>query len=119
MGSIGCIFAEMANGRPLFAGTSESDQLDRIFRALGTPDESIFPGISELPEFKPDFESYAPPDEGVAHLIPSLADDLLAMELVSKMLCYDPAARISAFDAMQHPYFSEIHSSAGGEAAEE
>jgi len=33
--SVGCIFAEMANGRPLFAGTSEADQLDRIFKALG------------------------------------------------------------------------------------
>ena len=35
--SVGCIFAEMANGRPLIAGTSEGDQLERIFRLLGTP----------------------------------------------------------------------------------
>ena len=34
--SIGCIFAEMSNGRPLFPGTSESDQLNLIFRKLGT-----------------------------------------------------------------------------------
>lgn len=37
MWSVGCIFAEMANGRPIFAGTSEADQLERIFKALGTP----------------------------------------------------------------------------------
>lgn len=42
----------MANGGPLFAGTSESDQLDRIFRHLGTPNEGIYPGIVELPEFQ-------------------------------------------------------------------
>merc|ERR1712166_660790 len=30
--SVGCIFAEMANGRPLVAGTSEADQLQRIFK---------------------------------------------------------------------------------------
>lgn len=42
----------MANGRPLFAGTSESDQLDRIFRHLGTPSEAVYPAIVELPEFQ-------------------------------------------------------------------
>jgi cyclin-dependent kinase len=42
----------MANGGPLFAGTSESDQLDRIFRHLGTPNEGVYPGIVELPEFQ-------------------------------------------------------------------
>ena len=46
------IVTEMANGRPLFAGTSESDQLDRIFRHLGTPTEAIYPGMVELPEFQ-------------------------------------------------------------------
>ena len=44
--------AEMSNGRPLFAGTSENDQLDRIFRHLGTPSEAVYPAIVELPEFQ-------------------------------------------------------------------
>jgi hypothetical protein len=35
----------------LFAGTSEADQLDRIFRHLGTPSEAVYPGIVELPEY--------------------------------------------------------------------
>jgi len=114
--SIGCIFAEMANGRPLFAGTSEADQLDRMFRALGTPDETIFPGISELPEYKHDFDMYPPPDS-MNHLVPALAHDPLAMQLIVTMLSYDPAGRISAQDAMQHAYFREIH--AGQAAAAE
>jgi cyclin-dependent kinase len=50
--SIGCIFAEMANGRPLFAGTSDTDQLDRIFRHLGTPSTEDYPSIAELPDYK-------------------------------------------------------------------
>jgi serine/threonine protein kinase len=37
--AIGCIFAEMVTKRPLFAGDSELDQLYRIFRILGTPNE--------------------------------------------------------------------------------
>jgi serine/threonine protein kinase len=50
--SVGCIFAEMANGGPLFAGTSETDQLDRIFRLLGTPTTEIYPAIVDLPDYR-------------------------------------------------------------------
>jgi cyclin-dependent kinase len=42
----------MANGGPLFAGTSEADQLDRIFRLLGTSAPDLYPGIVDLPEYK-------------------------------------------------------------------
>jgi len=50
--SIGCIFAEMANKRPLFQGDSEIDQLFRIFRVLKTPTEDLWPGVSSLPDYK-------------------------------------------------------------------
>lgn len=42
----------MAMGRPLFPGDSEIDQLFRIFRYMGTPDENIWPGVSQLPDYK-------------------------------------------------------------------
>ena len=50
--SAGCIFAEMASGRPLFPGNSISDQLQRIFKVLGTPTEETWPKVSQLPEYK-------------------------------------------------------------------
>jgi serine/threonine protein kinase len=50
--SVGCIFAEMVNGRPLFPGDSEIDELFRVFRYLGTPNEEVWPGVSNLPDFK-------------------------------------------------------------------
>jgi len=103
--SIGCIFAEMANGRPLFAGTSENDQLDRIFRLLGTPNEEIYPQIADLPEYKPDFTIYPRPDS-LAQLVEGL--DHRGCDLLQKMLEYDPARRISAQDAMSHPYFDDL-----------
>merc|ERR1712070_263335 len=105
--SIGCIFAEMANGRPLFAGTSENDQLDRIFRNLGTPNEEVYPQIGDLPDYKPDFAVYERPDT-LAGLVPSM--DPLGCELLQKMLEYDPAQRISAQDAMSHPYIDDLSS---------
>eukprot|EP00622_Pseudochattonella_farcimen_P003888 FR739161.1.p1 GENE.FR739161.1~~FR739161.1.p1 ORF type:complete len:133 (+),score=7.85 FR739161.1:28-399(+) len=107
----------MANGRPLFAGTSEADQLNRMFQALGTPDESVYPGISELPEYRQDFDKFPPPPDGISLLVPSLRHNPQAIQLISQMLVYDPAGRISAHDGMHHPYFSAIH--AGQAAAEQ
>ncbi|KAG7382307.1 Cell division control protein 2 [Phytophthora pseudosyringae] len=103
--SVGCIFAEMANGGPLFAGTSEVDQLDRIFRLLGTPTVEIYPAIVDLPEYRRDFPVYPTP-ESLAHLVPTLDAD--GVDLLEQMLQYDPAKRITAADAMVHPYFSDL-----------
>jgi cyclin-dependent kinase len=104
--SVGCIFAEMANGRPLVAGTSEADQLDRIFRLLGTPKLPDFPGIVDLPEYTPDLPPYPPPRNGLASLVPTL--DVDGVELLQKMLQYDPARRITAQAALEHSFFYEM-----------
>jgi len=50
--SIGCIFVEMVNGKPLFPGNSEQDELKKIFKILGTPDPEKWPALSQLPEWK-------------------------------------------------------------------
>ncbi|CAH8480573.1 unnamed protein product [Schistosoma rodhaini] len=53
MWSAGCIFAEMSNaGRPLFPGYDVDDQLQRIFKLLGTPTESTWPSVVELPDYE-------------------------------------------------------------------
>lgn len=95
----------MANGRPLFAGTSETDQLDRIFRQLGTPNVEIYPGLVDLPEYKSDFPIYSD-HPTVAELVPSL--DPTGVDLLETMLQYDPVKRITASDAMKHPYFDDL-----------
>ena len=76
--SIGTIYAEMVNRRPLFQvseymittvistsdlivfqGDSEIDQLFRIFRVLRTPTEDLWPGVTQLPDFKVNFPGFA------------------------------------------------------------
>ncbi|CAN0477785.1 unnamed protein product, partial [Hapterophycus canaliculatus] len=42
----------MATGRPLLTGTSESDQLARIFRQMGTPTPIMYPGLQDLPDYR-------------------------------------------------------------------
>ena len=47
--SVGCVFAELLLHKALFKGKSEIDQLNQIFKELGTPNDKIWPGYSELP----------------------------------------------------------------------
>ncbi|XP_071690921.1 cyclin-dependent kinase G-2-like isoform X2 [Rutidosis leptorrhynchoides] len=55
MWSLGCIMAELLSKQPLFNGKTEFDQLDKIFKTLGTPNEAIWPGYSKLPGVKVNF----------------------------------------------------------------
>lgn len=102
--SIGCIFAEMVSRTPLFPGDSEIDQLHKIFMALGTPTEEMWPGVSELPDHKPTFPKW--PCRSIALTVPKL--DPKGQDLLGKMLTYNPAQRISARDALNHPYFDDL-----------
>lgn len=103
--SIGCIFAEMVNGVPLFKGSSEESQLDLVFRHLGTPTEATFPGVSDLPDWRDNFPVYPKP-ENLHSLVPKLDEE--GLDLLQAMLLYDPAKRITAQQAKLHPFFSAI-----------
>uniref|UniRef100_A0A8C4WTZ9 cyclin-dependent kinase n=1 Tax=Eptatretus burgeri TaxID=7764 RepID=A0A8C4WTZ9_EPTBU len=102
--SIGCIFSEMLNRRALFPGDSEIDQLFRIFRTLGTPDERIWPGVSQLPDYKQSFPRWGAQD--IAKFVPTLESD--GCDLLKQMLQYDPEQRTSAKSALSHVYFSDV-----------
>ncbi|XP_065634345.1 cell division control protein 2 homolog [Quercus suber] len=102
--SVGCIFAEMVNQRALFPGDSEIDELFKIFRVLGTPNENTWPGVTSLPDYKSTFPKWPPKD--LATMVPSL--DSAGVDLLSKMLCFDPSRRITARSALEHEYFKDI-----------
>ena len=103
--SIGCIFAEMSNGRPLVTGTSEVDQLDRIFRLFGTPTRKTYPSISDLPDYTPTLPEYPVPPS-LSPLVPALCSD--GVDLLERMMRYNPAARITAQEALEHRFFSDV-----------
>ena len=52
MWSVGCIFAELLLMKPVWRGRSEIEELNLIFKDLGTPSERIWPGLSDLPLWK-------------------------------------------------------------------
>ncbi|KAK4053233.1 Cyclin-dependent kinase catalytic subunit [Microbotryomycetes sp. JL221] len=101
MWSVGCIFAEMIMRQPLFPGDSEIDEIFRIFRLLGTPDEDIWPGVTGLPDFKMSFPNWKP--KSLLSNINGATNE--SAELLIGMLQYDPAKRMSAKAALKCDYF--------------
>lgn len=102
--SLGCVFAEMLIGYPLFAGESSVDQLVEIIKILGTPtkDEilAMNPNYNEFkfPQVKPHpwsriFRKKAPEE---------------AIDLISKFLVYRPTERVRPLEALAHKFFDPL-----------
>jgi negative regulator of PHO system len=96
--------AEMYTGRPIFPGTTNEDQVQKIFRLMGTPSERSWPGISQLPEYKGNFPVYATQD--LRLILPQV--DQVGLNLLGSMLQLRPEMRVSAAAALQHPWFNDL-----------
>ena len=104
MWSVGCIFAELISKEPLLPGRSELDQLDKMFKLLGTPNEKIWPGLSDLPNAKKLNFSHQPYNS-LRQKFPYITE--ACYDLLNSMLTYDPKKRITASQALEHNYFKE------------
>lgn len=102
--SAGCIMAEMKLKKPLFKGDSDIDQLHKIFEVLGPPNPDNFPDYDKLISYCGNIPKTEPvPLEEILG-----SDDLSFVDLISKMLIYDPSKRITAEKALLHPYFDNM-----------
>lgn len=103
--SAGCIMAEMYSGRPLFPGTTNEDQLMKIFRFMGTPSERSWPGISSFPEYKQTWPVFATQD--LRNVLPQV--DSLGLQLLNQLLQLRPEMRCTAQQALAHPWFADLN----------
>ncbi|PNW81423.1 hypothetical protein CHLRE_07g355400v5 [Chlamydomonas reinhardtii] len=110
MWSTGCIMAELLTGKPLFDGQGEIEQLDKICSVLGTPNEDVWPGIKQLPNWGK-IVLRPQPSQLRSRFTSSFGSSATLTEagfdLLSRLLAYDPAQRITAADAMEHKWFQE------------
>lgn len=98
----GCVMAEILTGSPLFPGTGDVELLAMISDLLGDASEKNWPGISQLSDFgKICFKEK--PSKDFHEIFPSVSEE--AIDLLEKIIVYDPAKRISAADALKHPWF--------------
>jgi renal tumor antigen len=105
----GCVMFEITSLYPLFPGSNEVDQISRIHKVLGTPSQDILEKFRSKGASNISFDF--PPQKaiGIPQLIPHATPECI--DLIVKLLKYDASERITAREAMRHPYFKESRDS--------
>ncbi|XP_078441851.1 MAP kinase 4 [Wolffia australiana] len=105
--SVGCIIAEIARRAPLFPGRDYVHQLRLITELIGSPDDSSLGFlrsdnarryVKQLPRY---------PKQNFSARFPQMSPE--AVDLLEKMLVFDPNQRITVEQALCHPYLSSLH----------
>ena len=103
--SMGCVITELVLGRPIFPGATTSDQLVEIIRILGTPTKD------DICSMNPHFKDHKFPDIKSVPFEKILKNRIIPehfIDLISKLLIYNPNKRLTAEKALEHQYFDEI-----------
>ncbi|KAK6150614.1 hypothetical protein DH2020_015546 [Rehmannia glutinosa] len=106
MWSVGCILAEILGRKPIFQGTSSLHQLKLIVTVLGSQSEADLEFIDK-PKAKMFVQSLLSQGIDFCRLYPKA--DPLAIDLLEKLLVFDPSKRITATEALCHPYMSSLY----------
>ncbi|NXD99772.1 MK15 kinase, partial [Chaetorhynchus papuensis] len=106
MWSIGCILGEMLLGKPLFPGTSTMNQIEQILRVIPAPS----PEGRTLLQGRSSYHCFLTSRQRVAfeEIFPS-STPLPALDLLKKLLVFNPDKRLTAEEALRHPYVKRFH----------
>ncbi|NXM02176.1 MK15 kinase, partial [Tyrannus savana] len=108
MWSIGCILGEMLLGKPLFPGTSTMNQIEQILRVIPAPSPEDILALQS--EYKASVINHMSSRQRVTfeEIFPS-STPLPALDLLKKLLVFNPDKRLTAEEALQHPYVNRFH----------
>ncbi|XP_031100948.1 mitogen-activated protein kinase 3-like [Ipomoea triloba] len=105
--SVGCIFMELMNRKPLFQGKDHVHQMRLITELLGTPTDSDLGSIQNENARRYIRQLPLRPRQQLANVFPHVHP--LAIDLVDKMLTFNPSKRITVEEALAHPYLAQLH----------
>ena len=105
--SVGCILAELLGRRPIFKGSDYVDQLNQILYYIGTPSETMLrrvasPRAQQYIRSLP-FKAPVPFEQLYPQATP------LAIDMLRRLLSFDPSQRITCDEALEHPYLAVWH----------
>ena len=103
---LGCVFFEILTLVPLFPGDNELDEIYKINNILGSPSEELFQKFrknsSNCNEIKNDYQKGIGIQKYLTHVSPKTVD------LINKMLAYDPDKRLTAKQCLNHECFKDL-----------
>lgn len=108
MWSVGCILAELLGRKPLFQGNNHIQQLENIIRALGQPSEDEMSFVTD-PKARSFLRSIPVPEDRKTLRQQFPDANHQAVDLLKCLLKFDPRKRISANEALQHPWLALLH----------
>ncbi|XP_058101071.1 mitogen-activated protein kinase homolog D5 isoform X1 [Magnolia sinica] len=104
--SVGCIFMELMERKPLFPGKDHVHQLRLLMELIGTPTEADLGYVNEnARRYIRQLQRH--PRQSFTEKFPNVHPE--AIDLVEKMLTFDPRRRITVEDALAHPYLTSLH----------
>ncbi|KAF8051396.1 hypothetical protein N665_1735s0015 [Sinapis alba] len=106
MWSVGCIFLEMMTGRPLFPGRDHVHQFRLILELIGSPTEY---DVGSLNDYAKQYLRHLPRFDRQSLYLKFPNVPYSAIDLIEKMLKFDPRQRISVEDALAHPFLETLH----------
>ena len=114
--SLGGIFGEMLGGKPVFAGSSTLNQLEKIVEVLGMPSkeskekvDSVFINsmVESLTNSSAPVKTFEEQKEAWKKIYETASDD--AIDLLTRLMQFNPAERMTAKEGLTHPYCSQFH----------